>query len=183
MAHSLGAHEKATELAEKFNLSAQEKEQASIAGLLHDSAKLMNSRDLIAACERYGLALDGMDRATPQTLHPFVGAEMVREQFQLDDPVILDAIRFHTTGRSNMSAVEKIVFIADKIEGNTRNPLYIQKMTAPLDYRETSSLDLTMLYLLDSTISYLMDKRLIIHPRTIEARNDFVRRLRADNRI
>jgi HD superfamily phosphohydrolase YqeK len=96
----------------------------------------------------------------------------------IEDPEILDAIRFHTTGRSGMGTVEKLVFIADKIEGNTRNPLYIQKVTATLEFKDRQSMDKTMLFILDSTISFLMDKHQIIHPRTIEARNYFVTLLR-----
>lgn len=181
--HSIGAHEKAVELAEKFHLPLEERERAAIAGLLHDSAKLMRPPELLDYCERYNLAIEDVDRKTPQTLHPFVGAELVREAFDIQDPDILNAIRYHTTGRAGMSRVEKIVYIADKIEGNTRNPLYIQKMTAPLDSRNAWSLDLTMLYILDSTIQFLMEKHQVIHPRTIEARNDFVSRLRAEKHI
>jgi len=181
--HSIGAHEKAVELAEKFNLPVEERERAAIAGLLHDSAKLMRPPDLMAYCEQHELPLDDNDRNSIQTLHPMVGAELVRETFNLQDPDILNAIRYHTTGRAGMSRVEKIVYIADKIEGNTRNPLYIQKMTAPLDFRNAWSLDLTMLFILDSTIQFLMERHQVIHPRTIEARNDFVIRLRAENHL
>lgn len=181
--HSVGAHEKAVELAEKFRLPEDERERAAIAGLLHDAAKLMSPDQLYAFIDQHKLPIDEWDRKTPQTLHPFVGAELVHEAFNLDDPDILDAIRYHTTGRAGMSRVEKIVYIADKIEGNTRNPLYIQKMTAPLDYRNPWSLDLTMLYILDSTIQFLMEKHQVIHPRTIEARNDFVTTLRAEKHL
>jgi predicted HD superfamily hydrolase involved in NAD metabolism len=124
-----------------------------------------------------------VDRQTPQTLHPFVGAHVVREKFSLDDEDILNAIRYHTTARVGMSTVEKVVYIADKIEGNTRNPLYSQRMTAFLDFKDPLSLDLTMLYILDSTIQFLMSKHLVIHPRTVDARNDFVVRLRAEKRL
>lgn len=182
-AHSLGAQEKAFELAEKFHLSQEDRERAAVAGLLHDTAKLMRSSELLDYCEQHQLPVDDIDCKTPQTLHPFVGAEIVRETFKLQDTDILNAIRYHTTGRAGMSPVEKIVYIADKIEGNTRNPLYIQRMTASLDYRKPWSLDLTMLYILDSTIQFLMERHQIIHPRTIEARNDFVFRLRAENHL
>lgn len=181
--HSLGAKDKAVELAEKFHLPSEERERAALAGLLHDSAKLMPASRLIAYCDERHLPIDEIDRKTPQTLHPFVGAEIVRETFKLEDPDLLNAIRFHTTGRSGMSRVEKIVYIADKIEGNTRNPLYVQKVTSSLDYKNPWSLDLTMLYILDSTIQFLMEKHQIIHPRTIEARNDFVFKLRAENHL
>lgn len=181
--HSVGAHEKAVELAEKFNLPLEERERAAVAGLLHDAAKLMRPPDLLEACERYNLPVDDAERNALQTLHPMVGAELVRETFNLEDPDILNAIRFHTTGRAGMSRVEKIVYIADKIESNTRNPLYIQRMTAPLDFQKPWSLDLTMLFILDSTIQFLMERHQVIHPRTIEARNDFVVKLRAEKHL
>ncbi len=182
--HSLGAHEKAVELAEKFRLSQDERERAAVAGLLHDAAKLMSPSDLLEACDhRFHLQTDEMDRRTPQTLHPFVGAELVREAFSLHDEDVLNAIRFHTTGRGDMSTVEKIVYIADKIEGNTRNPLYIQRVTASLDFKNLWSVDLTMLYILDSTIEFLMSKHQLIHPRTIAARNHFVETLRAEGHL
>ncbi len=181
--HSLGARDKAIELADKYNLPPEERERAALAGLLHDSAKLMPATRLLEYCEQNHLPIDDIDRKTPQTLHPFVGAEIVRQTFHLEDPEILNAIRFHTTGRAGMSRVEKIVYIADKIEGNTRNPLYVQRVTSSLDYKTPWSLDLTMLYILDSTIQFLMEKHQIIHPRTIEARNDFVFKLRAENHL
>jgi len=181
--HSIGAQEKALELARKFSFSALEQEQASIAGLLHDAAKPMSPQSLLDYCENRNLAIEDVDRKTPQTLHPFVGAELLRETMGLSDETALNAIRYHTTGRSGMSRVEKVVFIADKIEGNTRNPLYIQKMTSVLDFKKSWSLDLTMLFILDSTIQFLMDKHQIIHPRTIAARNDFIEQLRTEGHI
>lgn len=182
-AHSIGAREKAAELAEKFQLPFEQQQRAALAGLLHDAAKLMSPDDLLTFCQERDLPLDEVDRQTPQTLHPFVGAELVREAFDLQDDDVLNAIRYHTTGRAGMSVVEKLVYIADKIEGNTRNPLYIQRVTANLDYRKPWSLDLTTLYVLDSTMQFLMDKHQVIHPRTLEARNDLVVRLKADHHL
>jgi predicted HD superfamily hydrolase involved in NAD metabolism len=176
--HSLGAHEKAAELAEKFQLSLEDCRRAAIAGLLHDTAKLLSPSELYGYCDEHGLEVHEIDRQTPQTLHPFVGADMVRRLLHIEDAEVLDAIRYHTTGRAGMSRVEQIVYIADKIEGNTRNPLYVQKVTANLNFRDVRSLDATMRFILDSTITFLIDKSQIIHPRTIEARNDVLARLK-----
>ncbi len=181
--HSVGAYEKAVELAEKFQLPQAEQEKAAVAGLLHDAAKLMTPGELISYCENHGLHIDAVDRETPQTLHPFVGAELVRHQFDLHDEDVLNAIRYHTTGRAGMSWVEKLVYISDKIEGNTRNPLYIQKMTSQLNFKDPQTIDITMLYILDSTIRFLMEKHQIIHPRTVEARNDFIKLLKSEGRL
>lgn len=178
LSHSIGAYEKAIELCEKFRFSLEITEKSAIAALLHDAAKQMSAAELLHYCESRHLYLDEMDRLTPQTLHPFVGAELVKETFLLLDEEVLNAIRFHTTGRPGMGLVEKLVFIADKIEGNTRNPLYVQKMTAHLDYQNPATLDITMRYLLDSTIQYLIEKKQLIHPRTLSARNDYIQHTR-----
>ncbi len=178
LSHSLGAHDKALELARKFRLPAEAQEKAAVAGLLHDAAKLMGPRELFDYCDRHGLAISEADRESPQTLHPFVGADLVMRELGIEDPEILDAIRYHTTGRAGMDRVEQIVYIADKIEENTRNPLFVKRVAAHLDERNPASLDETMLYLLDSTIAFVMEKRQVIHPRTLEARNDFIRRLK-----
>jgi len=181
--HSLGAQEKAIDLAEKFHLSPEIRERVAVAALLHDAAKLMNPQQLIEFCESRGMHIDAMDRETPQTLHPFVGAELVRQEFNIHDEEILNAIRFHTTGRAGMGMVEKIVYIADKIEGNTRNPLYIRKMTEKLDYRQPWTLDATLLYILDSTIRFILDKNQVLHPRTLEARNDVLKHLKQNKHL
>lgn len=179
----MGAQEKAVDLAEKFHFSTEEKERVAIAALLHDAAKLMGPQQLFEYCDHHGLHIDESDRQTPQTLHPFVGAELVRQEFNLHDEEILNAIRYHTTGRAGMSRVEKVVYIADKIEGNTRNPLYIQKMTAQLDYRQPWTLDLTLLFILDSTIRFILDKNQVLHPRTLDARNDVLRVLKEEKHL
>ena len=181
--HSLGVHEKAVELAERFQFAPVDQERAAIAGLLHDAAKLMKPQELMDFCDANGIPLDAVDRATPQTLHPYVGAELVSREFDLSDVDTLNAIRYHTTGRVGMSPVERAVFIADKIEGNTRNPLYIQRMTEKLDYAQPWTLDLTVLTIMDSTIEFLMEKHQLLHPRTIEARNDILAGLKAANHL
>jgi predicted HD superfamily hydrolase involved in NAD metabolism len=180
--HSLGAQRKAIELARFFKLSPDEIEQASLAGLLHDCAKLMGPEALIAACQKFNIPLTQEDKDAPQTLHPFVGAEIVKTEFDIDDPAVLDAIRYHTTGRSKMSDVEKVVYIADKIEENTRNPLYTQKITALIHGRQKETLDQVVLYILDSTITFLIEKGQLIHTRTIDARNELVRHRKQETR-
>jgi predicted HD superfamily hydrolase involved in NAD metabolism len=176
--HSLGALKKAIELSEKFSLSPEDIHRVSVAALLHDSAKLMKPQDLVNYCETQDIVLIPEDADSPPTLHAFVGAEIVRKELDIEDPVILNAIRYHTTGRSEMSVVEKIVFVADKIEENTRNPLFVQKVTAHLMPYTLASLDETMLYLLDSTMQYLIEKRHVIHSRSLAARNDFIHKCR-----
>lgn len=175
--HSLGAQAKAIELARRFHLSPDEMERAAVAALLHDAAKLMTIQELLEACERWNIPTTEEDRQLPQILHSLVGAELVHREFDITDEAVLNAIRYHTTGRSGMSRVEQIVYIADKIEENTRNPLYIQKINALVNFQEPEALEKVLLYILDSTITFLVEKGQIIHPRTIEARNSLTTRL------
>lgn len=89
-------------------------EKAYIAGLLHDIGK-NNPKPLVdetKACEDY---LD-ICNAQPKIAHQFIGAEIARIYSRIDDEDILNAIRFHTTGRDNMSTLEKIIYVADKID-------------------------------------------------------------------
>ncbi|MEB3287444.1 MAG: bis(5'-nucleosyl)-tetraphosphatase (symmetrical) YqeK [Vampirovibrionales bacterium] len=172
--HSLGVCEAAIELAQGFGLCTNDIEKAMIAGILHDAAKLMTPALLLAYAEDYGLALEAADLASPQTLHPFIGAEMVKSELGITDEAILNTIRYHTTGRSGMSPLEKIVYVADKSERRTRNPHYVASMTQDLDFTRPKSLDETALRMIDTTLSGLIEKRLPIHPRTLEARNDLI---------
>ncbi len=163
------------ELAQHFTHDKAVLKQVAIAGLLHDAAKWMGPDALFAYCKEHHVEFSEAEEESPQTLHPFVGADMVQKELEIKDPEVLNAIRFHTTGRAHMGFVEKIVFIADKIEENTRNPLFIRRTTEHLNFKDESSLDRTILYLLESTMTFVMEKRQVIHPRTLEARNDLIR--------
>jgi predicted HD superfamily hydrolase involved in NAD metabolism len=171
--HSLRVCDRALELASKFHLDHAN--EIAFSALVHDAAKLYSPDALIDYCQRHGLQLSEDDMASPQTIHPFVGAHMVQEHYGIEpDHPVLEGIRYHTTGRAGMSRLEQLVYIADKLEGNRQNPLYVQKVMALMDFRDVASLDATMLFLLDSTLRFLMDKQQLIHPRTLEARNAFV---------
>ncbi len=173
--HSLGTYEKAVELAQHFTQDETTLKQVALAGLLHDAAKWMGPEALFSYCKTHGVPFSEAEEESPQTLHPFVGAHMVQQDLEIQDETILNAIRYHTTGRAHMGFVEKIVFIADKIEENTRNPLFIKRTTEHLNFKDETSLNRTILYLLESTIMFVMEKRQVIHPRTLEARNDLIR--------
>lgn len=176
--HSLGVCETSIQLAADFGLSSEGIEKAAIAGLLHDAAKLMPPALLFAKAEDYHMVLDQWDIASPQTLHPFVGAGMVEKELQIDDSDILNAIRYHTTGRVNMSPLEKIVYIADKTENRTRKPEYIALVCRDLAPNDPEALDKTVLNIMDETLRFLIDQKLSIHPRTLEARNGIVESLK-----
>ena len=97
-------------------------EKALIAGFLHDCAKSMSHEEQIKVCEKNNIEITEVERHNHSLLHAKVGMFLARTKYDIYDTDILNAIRWHTTGRENMSLLEKIIYIADFIEPN-RKPL------------------------------------------------------------
>ncbi len=90
--------------------------KAETAGLLHDCAKCISDQKKIKLCDKNKIEITDVERENPFLLHAKVGAYIAREKYDIDDEAILNAIRYHTTGKPGMTALEQIVFIADYIE-------------------------------------------------------------------
>ncbi len=97
-------------------------EKALIAGFLHDCAKCMSHEEQIKICEKNKIDITDVERRNHSLLHAKVGMYLARTKYDVYDTEILGAIRWHTTGREDMTLLEKIVYIADFIEPN-RKPL------------------------------------------------------------
>lgn len=109
--HSLGVRDTARELARLYRA---DEEKASIAGLLHDNAKNMDNQ--YQRCVELEAEIDNTEINNPVLLHAKLGAETAKCIFGITDDEIINAIRWHTVGRENMSLLEKIVFTADLVE-------------------------------------------------------------------
>ena len=90
--------------------------KAETAGLLHDCATGISDSKKIKICDKNEIEISKVERNNPFLLHAKVGAYIAKEKYGIDDEEILDAIRFHTTGKAGMHMLEQIVFIADYIE-------------------------------------------------------------------
>ncbi len=90
--------------------------KAETAGLLHDCAKCISDTKKIRLCDKNGIRITKVERNNPFLLHAKVGAYIAEEKYGITDGEILDAIRYHTTGRPGMTVLEQIIFIADYIE-------------------------------------------------------------------
>lgn len=90
--------------------------RARAAAWAHDVARAMTGDELMRRAAEYGLEVGDAERSAPVLLHGPVGAEMLRREGGWGDEQILDAVRYHTTGRQGMSAFEMVVLLADKIE-------------------------------------------------------------------
>ncbi len=90
--------------------------KAELAGLLHDCAKCYTAEELIAMCCRDKVELSDEELAAPAVIHAKYGSFVAAHEYGISDPDILNAIRFHTTGRPDMSTLEKIIYAADYTE-------------------------------------------------------------------
>ena len=112
IAHVAGCESEAIELARRWG---EDPETAAEAGILHDITKRLSHEEQLNLCEKYAIICDSAERATPKLLHAKTGAAVAKELFGVRDPVY-EAIRWHTTGKADMTLLEKIIYLADYIE-------------------------------------------------------------------
>ena len=163
--HTLGTADCAKELAVKFGLN---EEKSYIAGLLHDCAKCF-SNDKLLEIIKANLDVEECEMLNYKTLHAPVSAYIAEKNFGIDDQEILSAIRWHTLGKLDMTDFEKVIFIADKIEPNTRDKEYSLKIRELLE--ENNGLNKALLKCYKETIKSLVKRDLKICLLTIEIYN------------
>ena len=112
IAHVAGCESEAIELARRWG---EDPETAAEAGILHDITKRLSHEEQLNLCEKYDIICDSAERVTPKLLHAKTGAAVAKELFGVRDPVY-EAIRWHTTGKADMTLLEKIIYLADYIE-------------------------------------------------------------------
>ncbi len=126
-------------------------ERAQVAGLLHDCAKCIPNDKKIRMCTENGIEITKVEIKAPYLLHSKLGAFLAKEKYGVEDPEILSAIQWHTTGRPNMTTLEKIIFVADYIEPlrfKAQNLDEVRKLA----FRD---LNLTVCQILEDTLHYL----------------------------
>lgn len=168
--HSLGVEKTAKELAKMFN---NNEEKCGLAGLLHDIAKSLPSEQLIELIDKKNIEVIEEEKKSLKTLHSPVGAYLAKKIFNIEDDEILNAIRYHTIGHENMSDMEKIVFLADKIEPETR-PLEFRKLVLE-ELEKTKDLNSGLIICYGSTIKSLVDRKMYINFQTINVWNKLVK--------
>lgn len=164
--HTLGVVDSALVLGK---INGVQKKQVEVAALLHDCAKNLSDDRLLKIARKRHIPVDVIMLHEPQLLHGPVGAVIAREKYGVTDESILNAIRYHTTGRVGMDNLEKIIYLADYIEPG-RNFPGIDKL------RKTAAenLDKGVYMALSNTIEYVLKKNGFIHPLSVSARNDLL---------
>ncbi|MEG2353689.1 MAG: bis(5'-nucleosyl)-tetraphosphatase (symmetrical) YqeK [Clostridium sp.] len=161
--HCIGVYETCKKLAHYYGA---DEEKSALAGLVHDCAKHMRADKMIALLESHGEEITLEVKNNIQVMHGYAGAYLAEEIFEISDEDILNAVKYHVTGRENMSLLEKIVFIADYIEPG-RDFLGVEEARV-LAYED---LDKALLYALDNTINNVVKSGYFLYTKTIDARN------------
>lgn len=152
--------------------------KAELAGLLHDCAKCMDIRKMNRLCEKAGLEVSSFEKNSGSLLHSKAGSALAAEKYGVSDSDILNAIRYHTTGRPRMSLLEKIIFVADYIEPGrytAKNLPLIRKMAF-------ADIDEALLKILYDTLVYLNSTGNPVDPMT-QKTYDYYKRLDEEKNI
>ena len=112
--HTEGVIKRAVEYAEIYNANL---EDTKLAALAHDIAKEIPQEEALELVKKYGMELDEIEKVNFNLVHSKLGAEIVKEKYGFNEDII-NAIKYHTTGRENMSILEKIIFLAVATEEN-----------------------------------------------------------------
>ncbi|RSK27920.1 HD domain-containing protein [Bacillus sp. HMF5848] len=163
--HTLGVVESAIELAQRYGV---DEKQAELAAIFHDYAKYRSKKEM-----RKIVVEQQMDEQllfhSSELLHAPVGAYLVEKEVGISDTSVLSAIKYHTSGRANMTMLEKVIYVADYIEPGRQFPgveeardLAKQSIHAVLHYAVTQ------------TILYLLKKDQAIYPDTLALYNDLI---------
>ncbi len=140
-------------------------DQALLAGLLHDCAKCIPNKKKLKICKKNGIVLSPVEQENPFLIHAKLGVYIAREKYGVEDKEILSAIRWHTTGKGNMSVLEKLVYIADYIEpGRDKAPNLEQIRKIAFQ-----DLDECMYHILRDSVGYLKTSAKVTDPQTEKA--------------
>lgn len=166
--HVLRVSDEAVRLA---TVHGVDRDAARIAALGHDLLRAHSPERLLAIAREQAYAADPVDLAAPILLHGPLAVAILREQYRVHDADILGAAAAHTTGRAGMTQLQKLIFVADKIEPHKmggRPPVIHVGDLADAD------LDAAMLAYLDYHVAMALEQRWQLHPNTIAARNELL---------
>lgn len=166
--HTLGVAYTAASLAMCYGADLN---SALIAGMLHDCAKCLSNEKKISICKKHDLPINPAEEKNPFLLHAKVGSYLASKKYGVTDPDILNAILNHTTGRPDMSLLEKIVWLSDYIEpGRKQAPNLPEIRRIAFE-----NLDKALVMALENTLSYLKGGNMEIDSMT-QKTYDFIKR-------
>ena len=167
--HTVNVKNKAVELARRYGA---DEEKAALAALLHDSAKELPQEEMLQIfSDNAIMAKNAASRPTP-VWHGIAAAILCATQWGVTDPEILSAIECHTTGKANMTLLEKIIYMADATSAERDYP-----GVERLRQEEMQDLDLALLHSLQQSIAFVKKKGGKLDPQTVAACEDLQERI------
>ncbi|MFO8069080.1 MAG: bis(5'-nucleosyl)-tetraphosphatase (symmetrical) YqeK [Alkalibacterium sp.] len=163
--HVLRVEKTAIELAEKYNI---DKEKVSIAALAHDYAKEKPDEEMRDLIISENLELDMLQFGS-NIWHGPIGAVLMKNEYQLEDEDILEAIKYHTIGSPTMGEIAQIIYVADYIEPNR-----LHKGVDKARKLAEKDLSATVAYITRQTLKHLIDRKNKIYPKAVETYNAWV---------
>lgn len=165
--HSVNVANAAVELARKYG---ENPDKAYTAGLLHDIAKEMPAQEQLELVLKSPLNVDEAEKISTPLFHGIAGAELVQTLFDIHDPDIILAIRYHTVACGEMAKLSQIVYLADLISED-RDYKDVKKMRKYAD----QSLEKAMFEALKFSVRDSVEKGHVLPVSTIDAYNDFAK--------
>ena len=158
--HTLGVMYTAAALCMQHSIPV---EKGMLAGLLHDCAKAYKVNEQYQLCDKYKIKLNKIELVNGALVHAKLGAFLAQEHYKIVDEDILNAIRYHTTGKPGMTLLEKILYIADYIEPHRELPHVIEMRKLAFE-----DLDKALSCLLKLSIEHLRESGKTIDDMTVQ---------------
>lgn len=172
--HTMGVADEARRLAKRWGAN---EEESYLAGLVHDCAKELSKDTMLLRLEKYGFDMTEELKNCPGLWHGPLGSYIAADELGIDNEEILSAVRWHSTGKPDMTLLEKIIYIADFIEPNRcfDGVDAVRRMA----YED---IDRAALCECEMVIVYTIENGKYIHSDTLKTRNDLLMRIKRKNR-
>ncbi|MBQ7320774.1 MAG: bis(5'-nucleosyl)-tetraphosphatase (symmetrical) YqeK [Clostridia bacterium] len=157
------------------------------AALLHDITKEFSLQTQLQTLQKFGIITYYSDEISPKTLHARTAALLIPRLYpEFADPAVIDAVRWHTTGREGMTLCEKLIYLADYIDMSRTFPdcVELREMFWGADPERMNEeerqahLRAVLLSSFDRTVRGLLEEGALISPETMLARNELVEQTR-----
>ncbi len=164
--HSLNVADSAKELAHLYGC---DEEKAYTAGLLHDVMKNASEEEQLNVINKAGWQLTDCEKANNKLWHAIAGAAFMKTELGIADNELIEAVRYHTTARKNMSVLEKVIYVADFVSADRNYPEVDEVRKASRE-----SLEKAMMLGLEFCIQEIAKRRQILHPDSVDAYNEII---------
>ncbi len=160
--HTLGVEFISAALAMKYSADIY---KAQLSGLLHDCTKNLTDAEQLSYCKSNNIEITKVEERYPYLVHGKTGAHYAKETYDINDLEVLDAIKHHTTGKINMTLLEKIVFTADYIEPSRNKAPNLNKIRKIA----FENIDEAIILIFEDTLNYLKTNNQEIDSTTLNA--------------